>query len=222
MLGAVTFWGNPSRALLLPRNADRNVSETPVRYSGVVTERTKELETGAGRYRAAAWLAWSLAALSVAMFVAAVVLFCPRRICAVPGQLLHHLRIQRNVELRALPGLPIVGAILTSRRPGNPIGPILLADGLLWTSLAVTDTYSVYGVTSPGSVPFPVAIGTIGNQWLWVPTVGLLGIYLILLFPDGKLPSLRWRPLALVSAVMIMLLSITEGLAPGPFKIREG
>ena len=84
--------------------------------------------------------------------------------------------------------------------------------------LAVTESYSVYGVTRPGSVPYPVAIGTIGNQWLWIPTVGLLGIYLLLLFPDGKLLSRRWRPLALFSAVVILLSSIAEGLAPGPLE----
>jgi uncharacterized membrane protein YhdT len=67
-----------------------------------------------------------------------------------------------------------------------------------------------------------VAVGTIGNQWLWVPTVGLLGIYLILLFPDGKLPSKRWRPLPWFSGVMIVVLSITEGLAPGPLENQGG
>jgi hypothetical protein len=117
---------------------------------------------------------------------------------------------------------PIVGALVASRRPQNPIGWICLASGLLWMLLAVTDSYSIYGVARPGSVPFPVAVGTIGNQWLWVPTVGLLGIYMILLFPDGRLPSKRWRPLAWLSGVTIVLLSITEGLAPGPLENQGG
>jgi hypothetical protein len=117
---------------------------------------------------------------------------------------------------------PIVVALIAARRPRNPIGWILLADGLLWMFLGMTDYYSIYGVARPDSVPFPVAVGTIGNQWLWVPTVGLLGIYLILLFPDGKLPSKRWRPLAWFSGVMIVVLSITEGLAPGPLENQGG
>jgi hypothetical protein len=117
---------------------------------------------------------------------------------------------------------PIIGALVASRRPENPIGWICLASGLLLMLLAVTDSYSIYGTASPGSVPFPVAVGTIGNQWLWVPTVGLLGIFLILLFPDGKFPSKRWRPLAWLSGVMIVLLSITEGLAPGPLENQGG
>jgi hypothetical protein len=86
----------------------------------------------------------------------------------------------------------------------------------------VSDYYGVYGMASPGSVPFPVAVGTLGNQWLWVPTVGLLGIYVLLLFPDGRLPSRRWRSLAWFSGVVIVLESLTEGLAPGPLENQGG
>jgi hypothetical protein len=117
---------------------------------------------------------------------------------------------------------PLVGALVASRRPQNPIGWILLADGLLWMLLAVIESYSRYGVARPGSVPFPVTVGALANTLLWVPTVGLLGIYTILLFPDGKLPSRRWRPLALFSGVVIVLLSVTGMLAPGPLENQGG
>jgi hypothetical protein len=117
---------------------------------------------------------------------------------------------------------PIVGAQIASRRPRNPVGWICLAEGLLWMVLAVTGSYSVYGTSNPGSVPYPVAIGTMGNQWLWIPTVGLLGIYLILLFPDGRLPSRRWRALAVFSAVTIVLQCLAEGFAPGPLENQGG
>ena len=115
---------------------------------------------------------------------------------------------------------PNIGALVASRRPENPIGWICLASGLLFMLLAVTDSYSIYGTASPGSVPFPVAIGTIGNQWLWVPTVGLLGTFLILLFPDGKLPSKRWRPLALGSDDRGD--QHHRGAAPGPLENQRG
>jgi hypothetical protein len=117
---------------------------------------------------------------------------------------------------------PLVGALVASRRPQNPIGWILLADGLLWMLLAVIESYSRYGVDRPGSVPFPVTIGALANTLLWVPTVGLLGIYTILLFPDGKLPSRRWRPLALFSGVVIGLLGVAGMLAPGPLENQGG
>jgi hypothetical protein len=70
-------------------------------------------------------------------------------------------------------------------------------------------------VVRPGSVPFPEAIGSLG-EWIWVPAVGLLGTYLILLFPDGRLPSRRWRPLAWLSGAVITLASAGFALSPGP------
>jgi hypothetical protein len=73
----------------------------------------------------------------------------------------------------------------------------------------------VYGLAKPGSVPFPVVVYALG-QWLWVPTVGLLAVYLVLLFPDGRLSSRRWRSLAWISGVVIVLVSVTQGLLPGP------
>jgi hypothetical protein len=79
--------------------------------------------------------------------------------------------------------------------------------------LGLLDYYSVYGVAKPGSVPFPAAMAGLG-QWLWVPTVGLLAIYLVLLFPDGRLPSGRWRPLVWLSGIIIVLVSIGSGLSP--------
>jgi len=184
-----------------------------------VTEGAKEQDRAAGgiSVRFAAWLAWALAALSVALFVASGVLYVLAHSAQFPVDWVVFL-----VDWGLFLAFPIVGALIASRRPENPIGWICLASGLLFMLLAVTDNYSIYGVARPDSVPFPVAVGTIGNQWLWVPTVGLLGIYLILLFPDGKLPSKRWRPLAWFSGVMIVVLSITEGLAPGPLENQGG
>jgi hypothetical protein len=172
--------------------------------------------------RVTAWIAWSLAVLSVAMFVAGSVLYVLARSAQSPGEWVTIGTVSEMLTFVPYLAFPIIGALVASRRPENPIGWICLASGLLFMLLAVTDSYSIYGTASPGSVPFPVAVGTIGNQWLWVSTVGLLGIFLILLFPDGKLPSKRWRPLVWLSGVMIVLLSITEGLAPGPLENQGG
>jgi hypothetical protein len=154
--------------------------------------------------------------LSVAIFIAASVLSTLPRPAPSPGA--PSATSDDTVSFVLFLAFPIVGAVVASKRPRNPIGWILLADGLLWMILAVTDSYSVYGVARSGSVPYPVAIGAIGNQWLWILTVGLIGIYLLLLFPDGKLPSRRWRPLAIFSAVVILLSSVAEGLSPGPLE----
>jgi hypothetical protein len=172
--------------------------------------------------RVASWLAWSLAGVSVAMFLASAALYVLARSAQSPSNWVSVDTVSGLLSFVPFLAFPIVGALIASRRPHNPIGWICLADGFLWMFIDMTDYYSIYGVASPGSVPFPVAIGTLGNQWLWVPTVGLLGIYLLLLFPDGRLPSTRWRPLAWFSGAVIVLLSVTEGLAPGPLENQRG
>jgi hypothetical protein len=111
---------------------------------------------------------------------------------------------------------PLVGALIASRHPHNPIGWICLAVGLFWMLNIMSGGYGIYGLlASPGSVPFPAAIGSQG-EWMGPATVGLLGTYLILLFPDGRLPSARWRPLAWLSGTVLVLVSIANALAPGP------
>ena len=172
--------------------------------------------------RAAAWVAWSLAALCMVMFVAGGALDVLARPAQSPGNWVTVSTVSDTLGFVAFLAFPLVGALIASRRPHNPIGWICLADGLLWMILTITDAYSTYGVARPGSVPFPVAIGTLGDQWLWESTVGLLGIYLLLFFPDGRLPSRRWRPLTWLSGAVIVLLSVTEGLAPGPLENQGG
>ena len=168
-----------------------------------------------GSPRGGSWLAWSLAGLSVAMFLATAALFVLVRSAPVPSGSSAGRNIVDLLISVPILAFPIVGALIASRRPGNPIGWILLADGLLWTLLGLLDYYSVYGLARPGSVPYPAAAAGLG-QWLWVPTVGLLAIYLVLLFPDGRLPSRGWRPLAWLSGAIIVLVSLGSGLSPGP------
>src|SRR5829696_7163931 len=170
------------------------------------------------RPRAASWLAWSLAALSVMMFVAAIALHVLARSLDSPGQWSTLGAVGRVLSFLPFLAFPLVGALVASRRPRNWVGWILLADGLLWTFGSVLDSYRVYGLARPGSVPFPVATYAL-SQWLWVPAVGLFAVYLILLFPDGRLPSRRWRLLAWFSGAVMALLSagIAFGLEQYPW-----
>ena len=111
----------------------------------------------------------------------------------------------------------LVGALIASRRPRNPIGWLCLAIGLLWAFSGLLDYYNVYGMARPGSLPFPLAMAWV-NNWLWVPSVGLLGTYLFLLFPDGKLPSGRWRTVAWLCGAVIGLVSVGFAFGPGPLE----
>jgi hypothetical protein len=167
--------------------------------------------------RTAAWLAWSLAALSVIMFVAAIALHVLARSVDSPGEWSTLGALGRVLSFLPFLAFPLVGALVASRRPRNWVGWILLADGLLWTFGSLLDSYRVYGLARPGSVPFSGAVHALG-QWLWVPAVGLFAVYLILLFPDGMLPSRRWRPLAWFSGAVMVLLSAGIGK---PFGLEQ-
>jgi hypothetical protein len=166
--------------------------------------------------RVAAWLAWSLAALTMVMFLASAALYVLSLFAQSPSNWLTVGTVSEMVGFVPFLAFPIVGALIASKRPQNPIGWICLADGLLWSLLAMTDYYSRYGVAQPGSATVPVAITAALSQWLWLPPVGLLAIYMILLFPDGKLPSRRWRPLAWLSGTLIVVGSVSILLDPGP------
>ena len=177
-------------------------------------EAAKERSRGDGGARAAFLLAWSLAGLSVVMFVASVPLLVLARSAHIPSSWEANLTVGDLLGGLIFLVFPLVGALIASRRPRNAIGWILLAEGLLWMFLGMTDYYGLYGVASPGSVPFPVGVAAV-NNFMWVPAVGLLGTYVFLLFPDGRLPSRRWRPLAWLSGTVIVLVSILVGLTPG-------
>jgi hypothetical protein len=188
-----------------------------------VTEGIREDSEGGARRRvnAASWLAWSLAALSVIMFVIAIALHVLARSLDSPGQWNTLGALRRVVGFLPFLAFPLVGALVASRRPRNWVGWILLADGLLWTFGSVLDSYRVYALAGPGSVPFPVGVYAL-SQWLWVPGVGFFAVYLILLFPDGSLPSKRWLPLAWFSGAVMVLLSAGIVLYPGPLNGLKG
>ncbi len=106
-----------------------------------------------------------------------------------------------------------VGFLVVSRSPGNPIGPIALGFGAVWTLWLLCDGLLSYEVTHPGSIPRPDLIAALSYP-LWVPGVALVAL-LLLVFPTGTLPSPRWRPAAWVLGITVALLFATGFLLPG-------
>ena len=102
---------------------------------------------------------------------------------------------------------PAVGALITLRRPRNWIGWLCLGIGLSWGSVIVLEAYVRYVVVAhPGSLPgFEIAL-VLANV-AWIPAIGLM-IFLILVFPDGRLPSPRWRVVAGLVALTLLVLAI--------------
>jgi hypothetical protein len=86
---------------------------------------------------------------------------------------------------------------------------------------AVGDPMTAYSVARTGSAPGPVMLDAL-TMWSWALPLGLQGTFMVMLFPDGRLPSRRWRPLAWLSGAAILLVSVGLTLEPGPLPHRGG
>jgi hypothetical protein len=113
---------------------------------------------------------------------------------------------------------PAVGALIATHRPRNPIGWLFCAVGVFQGLIIATEAYSDYALRiAPGTLPGgPLAYWV--AQWVWAPSVGLLVTFLPLLFPDGRLPSPRWRPVAWLSALSIVLTCGLYGVLLWPLR----
>lgn len=135
------------------------------------------------RLRTAASLAWTYWALTVGFMAAALVI--------------EHLRgpwtfndLFGNVVPLAF---ACVGLLVASRRPENLTGWVLAVGTLLMVAGGFLIDYSIYGlVTAPGSLPIPIWAAMFGG-WFRSTSFILMVYVVLLLFPDGKLPSPRWR-----------------------------
>ena len=119
-------------------------------------------------------------------------------------------------------GAPILGGLVASRRPENLYGWLWLGLGLSGALLQLAGAYSAYAlVVEPDSLPAPRTVGHVLGAG-WVMTFILLP-YLLLLFPTGRLPSRRWRPVAwtvlVAGAVLLIIGWFTPGKSGiGPFE----
>jgi len=171
--------------------------------------------------RTASWLAWSLAVLCFVLYLLSIPTCLLARSAHVPSSWGADLTSGGLLAGGSFLIFPLVGAMIASSRARNPIGWLCLAIGLLWAFSGLLDYYVVYGVARPGSVLFPFAMAWV-NNWLWVPSVGLMGTYVFLIFPDGRLPSRRWRPLAWLCGAVIAFVSVGVAFGPGTLQNLGG
>ena len=107
-----------------------------------------------------------------------------------------------------------VGALLTRRRPGHPVGWILAAAGMLAAVDFASFEYALAAVVGHRDLPAGEYVGWL-QQWIWVPFVTLITVYLPLLFPDGRLPGPRWRPVSWAAAGCGVIAASGLAIAPG-------
>jgi hypothetical protein len=146
--------------------------------------------------RLASWFAWAVCALSLTLTA------------------LNFLLIALNVSLNVLAyvfwpeltsiavGYSVLGAIIASRLPNHPIGWICCAIGLIAAVDHFAGEYAVFALLAQPH-PLPGGRAMLWLQgWFWMLFVGLI-VFLLLLFPTGRLPSSRWRPFAWASVGVI-------------------
>jgi hypothetical protein len=158
--------------------------------------------------RTAARLAWSLWGLTMALKAAGILLWLSNHAALVDR---YGSSEDFYPHVFVVPGYATVGAVIAARSR-NRVGWLFLAFGLIAALLVVVGPYEVRGVIlTPGSLPAAAVAGQLGGV-AWPASYLFLGL-LLLLFPDGRLPSARWRPAALAylgSWSLVMLYTLFE------------
>jgi MFS family permease len=113
-------------------------------------------------------------------------------------------------------GFALVGALIAARRPRNPIGWLCLGFGLAGGSQVAAYSYAIHGlITEPGSLP-GAQFAAWWAGWAASPVFSFLTSLLPLLFPTGRPPSPRWRPVLLLSLVTMAVATLSAAFSPGP------
>ena len=161
--------------------------------------------------RASSWIAWSLCAVTLLVLALSMLLIALGWSTPLPSGWTSWR--DQTVSLAGIIGAPILGGLIASRRPRNSYGWLWLGFGLGLTLQSLAMPYEAYAlVVEPGSLRAPRTISHVlelGGQ------VALtIAPLLMLLFPTGRLPSRRWRPLAWTSttagAVLLFLVLLFD------------
>jgi hypothetical protein len=166
----------------------------------------------------ATWVAWSLWVVCAALIALALLLdFLTADVPLLPGEGLLRL----GSGLAVLTGVlslayPTVGALIASRLPTNPIGWIFCGVGLLYGVRRFTGAYADYALFENIALPRGEATAWF-STWTGPAGLTLAGILLMLLFPDGRLVSRRWRITAWAALLGAMALALADVFKPGSF-----
>jgi hypothetical protein len=146
--------------------------------------------------RLASWLAWAVCALYLTLTALDFLFVTMNVSLKTPAYVFWP-------ELTSLAmGYSVIGAIIASRLPNHPIGWLCCAIGLIAAVDHFAGEYSLYAlVAQPHLLPGGRAMLWL-QGWFWMLFIGLI-VFLLLLFPTGRLPSSRWRPFAWVSVALI-------------------
>lgn len=111
-------------------------------------------------------------------------------------------------------GFGLTGSLVASRRPDNSIGWLLLGTALGLVIAGLSTQYATYAVqTNPGALPGGVWAAWV-TSWAYGAVIGPMVTFLFLLFPDGHVPSRRWRPVAWAAGVDLVIIAAAGMVNP--------
>jgi hypothetical protein len=164
--------------------------------------------------RTAAKLAWSLCAVCMVLIGLAILLdFLTSELILNPD--IPDLR--PGPAIAVLTGVfalayPTIGALIASRLPTNPVGWIFCGTGLFYAAQRFASAYADYALLESNAFPGGEYVAWF-STCLWFACV-TLGVFLILLFPDGQLHSRRWRIVAWTAILGSALVTIGFAFMP--------
>jgi hypothetical protein len=177
-----------------------------------VRERARQQDRAVGGLstRVAAWLAWSLWTLCVALTALSLLLL----VLNLSDPNAHVFDWWLGNALVVIDAT--VGAIVASRRPENAVGWLLCLSGVAVGTSSFASQYAIYALLArPGSLPAGEALAWIAS-WVLPIMIGLQVSYL-LLFPTGRLPGRRWRPLAWLVVAFVSVGVALSAFSPGAY-----
>jgi hypothetical protein len=160
----------------------------------------------------AGWLAWYMCAVSLVLTALGLLLLVLSREAYLSMPVFEQWAEDAVVAV----GFSTLGAVVAPRfPPKNPIAWLFCAIGLVAAVQLFSGEYAYYSLLARfGSLPGGEAFAWI-TSWLWVVHVGLFA-FLALLFPDGRPPTPRWRPVLWLVGAAVVVGSVAAAYSPGP------
>lgn len=167
-------------------------------------------DTSAAAYRR---LAWAIASLSLAFVTIGGIFFLLAWVNGAKQTPALHLFFSPVITVT----FSLAGALVASRHPRNPIGWILLAVGFLSALNLDAPAYRMLSEAFAPQNTLPgVQVAEWLDLWVWIPLTLIPFTFLLLLFPQGHLPSPRWQPIAWASALGLAGITCAVAFAPSP------
>ena len=163
--------------------------------------------------RTAARFAWALWAVCIVLIALALALeFMTEDFPLEVGGLRLHPGFAVLTGVLSL-AYPAVGALIASRLPTNPIGWIFCGTGLVYGMRRLTTAYADYALIETFALPWGEVAAWL-STWVGFSVAPTLGVFLLLLFPDGRLPSPRWRIVGWVTVGAAVMIAIGHAFMP--------